>query len=122
MNKETRILLLAVALFIGQFIVILSLYARYSDAVRKLDENSIEQLDLEPFNPELDSLKRRAIKLEASLDSLQIVKQRTKYKYIDQIKYVYSIKKSSSLDSLTTIILYQLDSLDRAGQLNPGQN
>lgn len=122
MNKETRILLLAVALFIGQFIVILSLYARYSDAVRKLDENSIEQLDLEPVNPELDSLKRRAIKLEASLDSLQIVKQRTRYKYIDQIKYVYSIKKSSSLDSLTTSILYQLDSLDRGGQLNPGQN
>jgi hypothetical protein len=122
MNKETRILLLAVALFIGQFIVILSLYARYSDAVRKLDENSIEQLDLEPVNPELDSLKRIAIKLETSLDSLQIVKQRTRYKYIDQIKYVYSIKKSSSLDSITTIILYKLDSLDRAGQLNPGQN
>lgn len=120
MSKDLRLLVLCLALFIGQFIVILAIYARYSDVVKKLERNTIEELTTEPYNYELDSLKQRARTLERSVDSLQIVKARIKVNYKEKIEYVYQIKdKSASLDSLTTYILLQLDSAERAGYFKP---
>lgn len=120
MSKDLRLLVLCLALFIGQFIVILAIYARYSDVVKKLERNTIEELTTEPYNYELDSLKERARTLERSIDSLQIVKARIKVNYKEKIEYVYQIKdKSASLDSLTTYILLQLDSAERAGFFKP---
>lgn len=121
MSKDLRLLVLCLALFIGQFIVILAIYARYSDVVKKLERNTIEELTTEPYNYELDSLKQRARTLERSVDSLQLVKARIKVNYKEKIEYVYQIKENSaSLDSLTTYILLQLDSAERAGYFKPG--
>lgn len=121
MSKDLRLLVLCLALFIGQFIVILAIYARYSDVVKKLERNTIDELTTEPYNYELDSLKQRARTLERSVDSLQLVKARIKVNYKENIEYVYQIKENSaSLDSLTTCILLQLDSAERAGHFKPG--
>jgi hypothetical protein len=116
MNKDLRILGLALALFIGQFIVIISLYAKLQTALQR-NVLPYEQYDVN--NPKLDSLKAIAVNLERSLDSLQLVKVKNTYEYVEKIKYVYSVKDSASLDSIAFTVLLQLDSLERAGYFKP---
>jgi hypothetical protein len=112
MSKDLRLLALLLALFIGQFIVILSLYSKLQTALKKVEP--YKQYDVN--NPKLDSLKHKTIELQHSLDSLQLVKAKVDYRYIDKINYIYEIKdNSASMDSLATHVLYKLDSLERAG-------
>lgn len=112
MGRDVRILGLALALFIGQFIVIISLYAKLQTALQR-NPPSYEQYDVN--NPKLDSLKAIVVGLDKSLDSLQLIKVKNTYEYVEKIKYIYSVKDSASLDSLAFTVLLQLDSLERAG-------
>lgn len=116
MGKDVRILGLALALFIGQFIVIISLYAKLQTALQR-ERTTYQQYDVN--NPKLDSLKAIAMDLDKSLDSLQLVKVKNTYEYVEKIKYVYSVKDSASLDSLAFTVLLQLDSMERAGYFKP---
>jgi predicted RND superfamily exporter protein len=116
MGKDVRILGLALALFIGQFIVIISLYAKLQTLLQR-ERTTYQQYDVN--NPKLDSLKAIAVGLDKSLDSLQLVKVKNTYEYVEKIKYVYSVKDSASLDSLAFTILLQLDSMERAGYFKP---
>jgi predicted RND superfamily exporter protein len=116
MGRDVRILGLALALFIGQFIVIISLYAKLQTALQR-ERTTYQQYDVN--NSKLDSLKAIAIDLDKSLNSLQLIKVKNTYEYVEKIKYVYSVKDSASLDSLAFTVLLQLDSLERAGYFKP---
>jgi len=118
MSKEVKIILVTFVVFIAVFSPIIILTYKLTNLSAEYNKLRIQKASIYIDNRALDSLRLKAKAVKYSLDSLQTVKNKVRVKYIDKIKYVYELKnKPASLDSLTTIILYNLDSLERAGQL-----
>lgn len=118
MSREVKIILVTFVVFIAVFSPIIILTYKLTNLSAEYNKLKTQKASIYIDNRALDSLRLKTKAVKYSLDSLQTVKNKIQVKYIDKIKYVYELKdKPASLDSLTTIILYNLDSLERAGQL-----
>ena len=123
MSKEIKLIVLSLGLVLLFFLPIILISHKLDVVTRNYNQLKAEKISSYNLNRAIDSLKYKVIILNKSLDSIQVVKNKVYTKYTDKIKYVYEIKTNpATLDSLTNAILFELDSLERTGHLNPGAN